>query len=116
MYYQGHSQYDALEAQLAKRMSHGFQVQGVFTWSKSIDTSSASVAGDTFSNSISSLHWFDMRLSRGLSDFNVGRSLVVDGTWELPTPKSLAAAPARWALGGWALWLICTAGAGGTLR
>src|SRR5207244_9819733 len=85
MFYQGHSQYDALEAQLAKRMSHGFQVQGVFTWSKSIDTSSASVAGDTFGNSISSLHWFDMRLSRGLSDFNVGRTLVVNGTWEVPT-------------------------------
>ncbi len=111
MFYQGHSQYDALEAQLAKRMSHGFQVQGVFTWSKSIDTSSASVAGDTFSNSISSLHWFDMRLSRGLSDFNVGRTLVVNGTWEVPTPKSLAA-PAQWALGGWELGLIFTASDG----
>src|SRR5213596_346636 len=111
MFYQGHSQYDALEAQLAKRMSHGFQVQGVFTWSKSIDTSSASVAGDTFGNSISSLHWFDMRLSRGLSDFNVGRTLVVNGTWEVPTPKSLAA-PAQWALGGWELGLIFTASDG----
>src|SRR6184192_1291803 len=111
MFYQGHSQYDALEAQLAKRMSHGFQVQGVFTWSKSIDTSSASVAGDTFGNSISSLHWFDMRLSRGLSDFNVGRPLVVNGTWEVPTPKSLAG-PAQWALGGWELGLIFTASDG----
>src|SRR6266699_2400531 len=111
MFYQGHSQYDALEAQLAKRMSHGFQVQGVFTWSKSIDTSSASVAGDTFGNSISSLHWFDMRLSRGLSDFNVGRTLVVNGTWEVPTPKSLAA-PAQWSLGGWELGLIFTASDG----
>jgi len=108
MFYRGHSQYDALEAQLAKRMSHGFQVQGVFTWGKSIDTSSASVAGDTFSNSISSLHWFDMRLSRGLSDFNVGRTLVLNGTWELPAPKSLAA-PAQWALEGWELGLIFTA-------
>jgi Carboxypeptidase regulatory-like domain/TonB-dependent Receptor Plug Domain/TonB dependent receptor len=111
MFYRGHSQYDALEAQLAKRMSHGFQVQGVFTWGKSIDTSSASVAGDTFGNSISSLHWFDMRLSRGLSDFNVGRTLVLNGTWELPAPKSLAA-PAQWALGGWELGLIFTASDG----
>jgi Carboxypeptidase regulatory-like domain/TonB-dependent Receptor Plug Domain/TonB dependent receptor-like, beta-barrel len=111
MFYRGHSQYDALEAQLAKRMSHGFQVQGVFTWGKSIDTSSASVAGDTFGNSISSLHWFDMRLSRGLSDFNVGRTIVLNGTWEVPTPKSLAA-PAQWALGGWELGLIFTASDG----
>jgi len=107
MFYRGHSQYDALEAQLAKRMSHGFQMQGTFTWGKSIDTSSASVAGDTFGNSISSLHWFDMRLSRGLSDFNVGRTLVVNGTWEVPGPKNISG-PAQWALGGWELGLIFT--------
>ena len=111
LFYVGHSSYNALEAQLAKRMSHGFQMQGTFTWSKSIDTSSASVAGDTFGNSISSLHWFDTRLSRGLSDFNVGRTLVVNGEWEVPTPKSLSG-PAKWALGGWQLGLIFTASDG----
>jgi len=112
MFYEGHSQYDAMELQLAKRMSHGFQVQGVYTWSKSIDTSSASTAGDSFGNSISSLHWFDLRLGRGLSDFNVGRTLVVNGTWELPNPKSSMSAPAQWALGGWELGLIFTASDG----
>jgi hypothetical protein len=111
MFYEGHSYYNALEAQLAKRMSRGFQVQGTFTWSKSMDTSSASVAGDSFGNSISSLHWFDLRLSRGLSDFNVGRTLVVNGTWEVPTPKSFSG-PAQWALGGWELGLIFTASDG----
>jgi hypothetical protein len=111
IFYEGHSYYNALEAQLAKRMSHGFQAQGTYTWGKSMDTSSASVAGDTFGNSISSLHWFDMRLSRGLSDFNVGRTLVVNGTWELPTPQSFSA-PANWALGGWQLGLIFTASDG----
>jgi hypothetical protein len=111
IFYEGHSYYNALETQLAKRLSHGFQVQGTFTWAKSMDTSSASVAGDTFGNSISSLHWFDMRLSRGLSDFNVGRTFVVNGTWELPTPKSFSA-PAQWALGGWELGVIFTANDG----
>jgi hypothetical protein len=108
IFYEGHSYYNALELQLAKRMSHGLQLQGAYTWAKSMDTSSASVAGDTFGNSISSLHWFDMSLSRGLSDFNVGRTLVVNGTWELPTPKSFSA-PAQWALGGWELGLIFSA-------
>src|SRR6202035_3908819 len=61
IFYEGHSYFHALEAQLAKRMSHGLQVQGTYTWGKSMDTSSASVAGYTFGNSISSLHWFDMR-------------------------------------------------------
>jgi Carboxypeptidase regulatory-like domain/TonB-dependent Receptor Plug Domain/TonB dependent receptor len=111
IFYEGHSYFNAFEAQLSKRMGHGLQVQGTYTWGKSMDTSSASVAGDTFGNSISSLHWFDMRLSRGLSDFNVGRTLVVNGSWELPAPKSFSA-PAQWALGGWELGLIFTASDG----
>ncbi len=111
LFYNGHSSYNALEAQVAKRMSHGLQLQGVFTWSKSIDTSSASVAGDTFGNSISSLDWFDLKLSRGLSDFNVGRTFVVNGTWDIPTPKSWSG-PAKLALGGWELGLIFTASDG----
>jgi len=107
MFYQGRSYFNALELQLAKRMSHGFQLQGTFTWGKSIDTSSATVAGDAFGNSISSLNWFDMRLVRGLSDFNVGRTLVVNGTWDIPTAKSFSG-PARWIADGWELGLILT--------
>src|SRR5258707_822567 len=107
MFYQGRSYFNALELQLAKRMSHGFQVQGTYTWGKSIDTSSATVAGDAFGNSISSLNWFDMRLTRGLSDFNVGRTLVVNGTWDLPSAKSFAGR-ARWVTDGWELGLILT--------
>ena len=107
MFYQGRSYFNALELQLAKRMSHGFQVQGTFTWGKSMDTSSATVAGDAFGNSISSLNWFDMRLVRGLSDFNVGRTLVINGTWDIPTAKSLSG-PARWFTDGWELGTILT--------
>lgn len=107
MFYQGRSYYNALEAQLAKHMSHGFQLQGTFTWAKSIDTSSATVAGDAFGNSISSLDWFDMKLTRGLSDFNVGRTLVVNGTWEVPSPKSWSSV-AHWLTDGWELGTILT--------
>ena len=111
MFYEGQSYYNALELQLAQRMSHGFQLQGTYTWSKSIDTSSATVAGDSFGNSISSLPWYDLRLDRGLSDFNVGRTLVVNGVWDVPTPKSMSG-PSRWALGGWELGIIFTASDG----
>lgn len=107
MFYQGLSYYNALEVQLARRMTHGFQMQSTFTWAKSMDTSSATVAGDAFGNSISSLNYFDMRLTRGLSDFNVGRTLVLNGTWEVPTAKSLGG-PAGWATNGWQLGLILT--------
>jgi hypothetical protein len=107
MFYKGRSYFNALELQLAKRMSHGFQAQGTFTWGKSIDTSSATLAGDAFGNSISSLNYFDPRLTRGLSDFNVRRTLVVNGTWDVPTAKSFSG-PARWITDGWELGLILT--------
>jgi hypothetical protein len=107
MFYDGRSYYNALELQLAKRLSHGFQMQGTYTWAKSIDTSSATLAGDAFGNSISSLDWFDLKLTRGLSDFNVGRTLVVNTTWELPTAKSFTG-PVGWLTNGWQLGMIFT--------
>ncbi|HEY4818328.1 MAG TPA: TonB-dependent receptor, partial [Candidatus Acidoferrum sp.] len=111
MFYQGRSYFNALELQLAKRMSHGFQMQGTYTWGKSTDTSSATLAGDAFGNSISSLDWFDMKLTRGLSDYNVGRTLVINGTWEVPTAKSFSG-PVRWMTDGWELGTIFTASDG----
>jgi len=112
MFYEGQSYYNALEAQLAKRMSHGFQVQGTFTWGRSIDTSSATVAGDAFGNSIASpSFFFNPRTSRALSDFNVSRTLVVNGLWEIPSPKSISG-PARFLTEGWQLGVIFTASTG----
>jgi hypothetical protein len=101
-FYQGNSFYDALELGITKRMSHGLQFQTSYTWGKSIDNNSAAVAGDQFSNSIPSLHWFDPRLSRSLSDFNVGRTLVISATWQVPAAKSLSG-PAGWLVNGWEL-------------
>jgi len=111
MFYQGRSYFNALELQLAKRMSKGFQIQGTFTYGKSMDTSSATVAGDAFGNSISSLDWFDMSLNRGLSDYNVGRTLVINGTWDIPSPKAWSG-PERWIADGWELGMIFTASDG----
>jgi hypothetical protein len=112
MFYEGQSYYNALETQLAKRMSHGFQVQGTFTWGRSIDTSSATVAGDAFGNSIASpSYFFNPRVSRALSDFNVSRTLVINGLWELPSPKSITG-PTRFLTEGWQLGVIFTASSG----
>jgi MFS family permease len=43
--------------------------------------------GDEYSNSISSPLWFNPRLNRGLSDFNVGQNLEISYTWEIGSPK-----------------------------
>jgi hypothetical protein len=100
--YAGDSWYDALELSVQKSMSHGVQLQGSFTWGKGIDTSSAAGSPDQFSNSISTLPWYDLKSARGLSDFNIGRTLVISASWQLPSPKSLSG-PAEWVTNGWEL-------------
>jgi hypothetical protein len=91
MFYSGSSIFHAFEAGVTKKMTHGLQLQGAFTWSKSIDDSSGTGYADQFSNSMSSLVHFDNRLLRGVSDFNIGRTLVINGIWQVPTAKSLNA-------------------------
>ena len=70
LFWEGNSYYDALEVGIQKRMAHGFQAQGSFTWGKAIDTDSASLLGDQFSNSIASWwNWFNPKVSRALTGF-----------------------------------------------
>jgi hypothetical protein len=112
MLYHGKSSYNALEVGIQKRMSRGLQLQGSFTWGKSIDTNSATVAGDQFGNSVSTWWpYFDPNASRGLSDFNVGRTLVFNAIWDVPGLKS-ASGPASWVTNGWELGGIYTASDG----
>ena len=98
-FWTGDSYYNALEVQIKKKITRG-SLQGSYTWGRSIDTSSGSLVGDEYSNSISSPLWFNPRLNRGLSDFNVAQNLEVNYTWEIGTPK-WAARKAAWALAGW---------------
>jgi Carboxypeptidase regulatory-like domain/TonB dependent receptor-like, beta-barrel/TonB-dependent Receptor Plug Domain len=98
----GNSFYDALEVGVQKRMGHGVQLQGSYTWGKGIDTGSATTNGDQYSNSISSLPWYDIKSIRGLSDFNISRTLVLNGTWQVPSLKSFSG-PAAWITNGWEL-------------
>jgi hypothetical protein len=105
------SSYHGLETQIKKNMSHGLQAQASFTWSRSIDTSSAGSIGDNFHNSVGSLPFFDTRLNRGPSDFNVTKNLVTNFEWEIPSPKSLPAI-GEWALSGWQLGGIFEASSG----
>ena len=98
----GDSFYNALQVGVQKRMSHGLQIQGSYTWGKSIDEGSGVIAGDSLSNAIGSLPWYDLKSIRGLSDYNIGRVFVINGTWDLPTLKS-APAVLGWAVNGWEL-------------
>jgi hypothetical protein len=111
VFYEASSFYNALEVGVEKRMSHGVQLQGSFTWGKGIDTSSATQGGDQFSNGIGSPPWYDLKGFRGLSDFNIARTLVINGTWQVSSPKSFSGL-AGWVTNGWQLGAIYKASDG----
>src|SRR5467141_1941013 len=100
LYWGSDSSYHGMNLNVDKRMSHGLQFQVAYTWSKSIDDNSATIAGDTFSNSLNSLYWFAPKSLRGLSDFNVGQNASINVLWALPRPKSINGL-AKAAVGGW---------------
>jgi hypothetical protein len=102
MLWQANSFYDALQVNVTKRVSHGFQFHGAYTWGKSIDTLSATAADDTFPNGLYNQLFFDQSTTRGLSDFDITHSAVVSFTWQLPSPEMTWTAP-KWMLGGWQL-------------
>ncbi|MBZ5658929.1 MAG: TonB-dependent receptor [Acidobacteriia bacterium] len=104
-FWQADSFYDALQANITKRVSHGFQFSGAYTWGKSIDTLSSTEANDAFPNGLFNQLYFDQRTTRGLSDFNVAQTFVLNVTWEIPGPKAGSALPAlpKMVLSGWQL-------------
>jgi hypothetical protein len=96
------SYFDGLEVQVEKRMSHGFQVQGSYTWSRAIDGGDGSIASDSFVNSIPSLFYFLPKYRRAPSDFNITHNLTINYLWNIPTPKGWEG-PISWAAKGWQL-------------
>ncbi|MCU1340671.1 MAG: hypothetical protein JWN92_94 [Candidatus Acidoferrum typicum] len=99
--FQAQSWYNSMQLRVDKRMSHGFQVGGSFTWGKSFDTTSSSFAGDNYSNNPSAIvPWWDQGAIKGLSDFNVTKNLVINALWQIPTPASWSGA-VGWIAKGW---------------
>ena len=95
----GSSFYDALQTHVVWRMTKSLQFGGSYTWAKSIDTSSASVAGNQFLNSVFNLPWFDTSLNRGLSDFDIRNNAVLNAIWQVPGPRDEGGV--RWVVSGW---------------
>ncbi|PYU00560.1 MAG: hypothetical protein DMG38_07385 [Acidobacteria bacterium] len=110
-FWDGRSYYDALQVQLKKKIGRASQLAGSYTWGRTIDTGSGSMVGDEYTNSISSPLFFDLRLNRGLADFNVSHNLNVNYTWVLGTPKWRAEL-ADWAFGGWQIGGVFQASTG----
>jgi len=68
-----------LQVTLEKRMSHGFDMRGAYTFGKTIDlTSGFRSRSSTFTDPV------NYRLDRALADFDATHRLVLSGIWELP--------------------------------
>jgi hypothetical protein len=105
------STYHGLNLSAIRRLTHGLQFQGSYTFSKSIDTGSSGIAGDTFGNSVSSLPLFDPGARRGLSDFDVRHVGAINAIWLVPNPASWNEIP-KWFGSGWQLGGIYTVTSG----
>ena len=95
LYSDTNANYHSLQVDIQKRFSSNYAVQVAYTWEKSIDTRSQSLLGNGAQNPN------DVKAERGLSDFNVGQILAINGLWDLPalTGRGVLTAIA----GGWRL-------------
>jgi carboxypeptidase family protein/TonB-dependent receptor-like protein len=109
--WQGNSFYDALQVKAKAKIGGRGELEGSYTWGKTIDTSSGSLVGDEYSNSIASPLSFAPKINRGLADFNVAQNLEVNYSWEFGTPK-WAYGVREWALSGWQLGGVFEASTG----
>ncbi|HEV2103602.1 MAG TPA: TonB-dependent receptor [Candidatus Acidoferrum sp.] len=105
------STYHGLNLSATKRLSHGLQFQGSYTFSKSLDDGSSGIAGDTFGNSVSSLPLFDPRLRHGPSDFDVRHVAAISAIWMVPTPADWNGVP-KYMASGWQIGGIYTGTSG----
>lgn len=69
--------FDAVVLSVDRKFSHGFQIDGSYTWSHAIDTASYEVGYQQTDP-------FNQQIDRGDSDFDVRRNLVIAGTWQSP--------------------------------
>ena len=105
----GDSEANAASVRLRKRLSNGFSIGGIYTFSKSIDNASSIGAGATIGSGSAGLgaggtgaggggssaspgsgansvaqNPFDLAAERGLSSFNQTHKFTADYLWELP--------------------------------
>ncbi|MGH9776189.1 MAG: TonB-dependent receptor domain-containing protein [Candidatus Acidiferrales bacterium] len=73
----GNSNYQGLQTKVTKRMSHGLQIQGAYTYSHTIDDSSDALV-PTAGNGNFPVNSFNLRAERGNSGFDVRHRGVVN--------------------------------------
>lgn len=104
LFYDSGSNYNGLQSDVTARIVKDIQFKAAFTYAKSMDNNSATIAGDAFGNSVPSLDFFDPSLSYGRSDFDIGKTFVLSTIYNLRDDKNagtgLGLIRNGWQLGG----------------
>jgi hypothetical protein len=108
------SSYNALQASLTKRISHGLQFLGSYTWSKNLDVLSGSGGLSNFELGFLTNDQTNPRQSRGLNDFDRAQRFVLSLVYTTPV-LSTAPRPLRLAGSSWTVSTVATAQSGSPL-
>ncbi len=101
-YTEGNTSYNALQVDLSKRLSHGLQLRGNFTWSKNLDMNSALTIAQGNNQPQMILDRNNLPRDWGLSALNVTAQSSMSATYQLPFGKN-ASGLTRQLIGGWQL-------------
>ena len=76
--------YHALQLNVTKQLSHGFQIQGAYTYAHAIDDASDPLAPGGNVNAAFPRNSFNLLAERGNSDFDVRHRAVLNYLYEIP--------------------------------
>ena len=95
------SNYNALQVQFRRRLSHGVDALASYSWSHSIDTGSAGSFGNLSNAVVPSV---DPNANRGDADFDIRNAFSMAVSYEIPRVKNSALARAM--IGGWSVQTV----------
>src|SRR5215510_10967482 len=103
----GFSTYNGLQLSVNRRFAQGFQVQGTYTFSKSLDTSGGLFSEEASNAATGAANPDNFYNEKGLSNFDVRHAATINFNYTLPFGKSLSGV-GRQLAGGWEIGSIVT--------
>ena len=106
---QGVSNYNGLEVDVRRQLSHGLQLRGVYTFASNLDDGSAWNTSVSANTPAFVMYPGNPGLDYGPAATNIRHAAAINGTWELPFSDGLLANPvAKQLVGGWSVSGIAT--------
>jgi len=110
---EGASNYNGLEVDVRRQFAQGFQLRGVYTFSRNLDDGSAWNTSVSANTPAFVSFPGNPRVDYGLAATNISHAAAINGTWDLPVGHGHAALAnagplAQGVLGGWAISGIAT--------